>query len=415
MDDRTLCLSWGKSAVDVLKNQGVECKAREIVRASRVMSLRITLMDPSQIRKIMGTGMDEVLALGLGADAVRISRVTGDIIIEVGLPSQYHKSLSLSAIAREGNGVSVPIGVDTSSKVILFSLDDPTTPHALIAGSTGSGKSVLLQSIVLGLIRQNSNQEIGIIAIDGKQRGLMPFSSSRHLLKPLVVDMNLAETTLKWVSDELDRRMSNVSTPGSRIVVVIDEIAELLDRTGGTSGVVAELLRRLTAMGRELNIHVIAATQHPTVQVLGGSMAKANMPLRLVGRVMDAGASALATGQRGMSAHRLTGKGDFLAVCGDNNARFQVAMASQNDFAMLPKPTAVKVNEGISGKDAYDKGGFTAEMVGFTLSQMAQGRGGINNLSKTLGIGNERATALKAYALNVRKYMIDSNTDIALV
>jgi S-DNA-T family DNA segregation ATPase FtsK/SpoIIIE len=119
-----------------------------------------------------------------------------------------------------------------------------------------------------------------------------------------------------------------------RLVIIIDEVAEVLEVAGDRA---AEAIRRITALGRELGVHIILATQHPTARVLGGSLAKANLGFRLVGRVADGRASSLATGQKDLGAHLLRGNGDFLAVIGDVGHRVQTALVSEEDIARLPQ------------------------------------------------------------------------------
>lgn len=400
LDVQIFCDKWARKIVGTLEDRGVSCVPRKIVRSPRVMSLGVSMGNTAQIRGIFK--FEEELALELSTEAVRISRRGGLIIFEVSLPEKYHSVLSLKSIGH-GNKVTVPVGIDTNYKISSVSLDNPATPHVLVAGATGSGKSVLLQVVVLGLVKQNSPESLGVILIDGKARGLMRFAGIPHLVTPLITDMNLAKDVLAWSVDEMNRRKHNPALTKKRLVIVIDEIAELLEATGGVNGVAAQYMRQLTAMGRELNINVIAATQHPTANTLGGAMAKVNMPMRLCGKVSDPGASFVATGQQGIRAHRLTGNGDFISVFGGDATRLQIALPEQDDFASLPIAQVKVRNEGISGAEEYAKLEFSAEQIAFVLALEGKEtrRGGVNYIARELGIGNTKATALKAFVADL--------------
>jgi len=377
------------------------------------------MVDTSQIRSIFK--FEEELALALNSETVRISRSWGLINFEVSLPQEYHGILPLKSLGA-GREVTVPVGIDTNDKISSISLDDPTTPHVLVAGATGSGKSVLLQVVTLGLVKQNAPESLGAILIDGKARGLMRFASIPHLVHPLITDMNEGKDALSWAVGEMNRRKKSPDLTERRLVIIIDEIAELLEANGGVNGSVAQYMRQLTAMGRELNINVIAATQHPTANTLGGAMAKVNMPMRLCGKVSDPGASFVATGQQGIRAHRLTGNGDFVSVSGDNATRLQVALPDQSDWSGIPyvrgghttyaeKPDVSPVhqiqkapNKGVSGAEEYAKLEFTAEQIAFALSLQGR-RGGVNYIARSLSIGNSKATALKAFVADLNEAM----------
>lgn len=399
-DVQNFCFLWGRKIIGTLESRGISCVPRRVIRSPRVMTLSVTMNDTAQIRGIFK--FEEELALALNSETVRISRRGGLINFEVSLPPQYHGFLPLRSIGT-GNKVTVPVGIDTNDRISSISLDDPTTPHVLVAGATGSGKSILLQVVVLGLVRQNTPESLGMILIDGKARGLMRFANVPHLIAPLITDMEKARDSLRWAVDEMNRRKNNPALTKRRLVIIIDEIAELLEVTGGVNGVAAQYMRQLTAMGRELNINVIAATQHPTANTLGGAMAKVNMPARFCGKVSDPGASFVATGQQGIRAHRLTGNGDFVSVFGDNSTRLQVALPDQDDFRLLPSAQIKIPNEGISGAEEYAKLEFTAEQIAFVLSLEGKSarRGGVNYIARSLGIGNSKATALKAFVADL--------------
>ena len=201
-DVQNFCFQWAKAIVGTLDARGIKCVPRKVVRSPRVMTLSVNMVDTSQIRSIFK--FEEELALALNSETVRISRSWGLINFEVSLPQEYHGILPLKSLGA-GREVTVPVGIDTNDKISSISLDDPTTPHVLVAGATGSGKSVLLQVVTLGLVKQNAPESLGAILIDGKARGLMRFASMPHLVHPLITDMNEGKDALSWAVGETNR------------------------------------------------------------------------------------------------------------------------------------------------------------------------------------------------------------------
>ena len=190
-------------------------------------------------------------------------------------------------------------------------------PHTLIAGTTGAGKSVLLRTMLLSLAAGTPPSAARLVLVDLKNEDLRPLA---RLKLPHVVtyagDPEAAAQAVALVHAEKERRRDTGDRP-YRLILAIDELAEL-----ATSGQTMEQLSSLLALGRSLQINVIAATQHPTAKMLGG-LARVNFSVRLCGLVIDANTASVATGRPHTGAERLPGRGAFLRIAGPELIRFQ--------------------------------------------------------------------------------------------
>lgn len=337
VDVRDISQDWGRRLLAELARENVRATISQRLRSSQVLTFRIALWRARDLDRVQTPKMLRRLAHVIGRDGdVRMSTAGGCLLVEVGLPASYHQPLLLAGL-RRGRGCQVPVGRDLAGDAVYIDLSSPDTPHAAVAGTTGSGKSVLLQVMAAGLVRQNTPDEMRLVLIDGKGdagHGLMPLAGVSHLSHPVINDPREGAAALTWLVSTMERRSAGWS---QRIVCIIDEVQLILDETGGVRGSAAQAIVRLTEMGRSRGISLVLATQHPVADVLGGSLAKANLPLRLVGKVTDAAASTNATGQAGAEAHRLRGRGDWLMVQGGDVRRFQVAYPRDEDLASLPR------------------------------------------------------------------------------
>ncbi|HET89243.1 MAG TPA: DNA translocase FtsK [Chloroflexi bacterium] len=286
--------------------------------------------------------LSEELAAALDVSNCRVSRRGAAVDVEiprddpqpVRLLPLYHQLTDPTTHQPAIPPITAALGLSEDGVPLLIRLPSPDVAHILVAGTTGSGKTVLLQSIVLSLAMANGtpNQHrpsnggqtarLAMILIDPKHCAFSPFEGLPHLARPVIWQVEEAAEALQSLVRFMERRA--LPHDGAHVVVVIDELADLL-MVGGKE--VQEALTRLTQRGREAGIHVVAATQKPTSAVLG-PLVKANFPVRLVGRVTSAEDARTATGWSGTGAERLTGRGDFLAVAEGRVTRFQVAHVS---------------------------------------------------------------------------------------
>jgi len=297
---------------------------------------------------------DEI-ALALGAAQVRICRQGAAVHIQVPRPDP--QPVRLLELCRRLPGVplgSAVLGVADDGAPLLLRLPSPEVAHVLVAGTTGSGKTALVQAMVLSLALAHRRSQLQLVLVDPKAgRAFAPLAELPHLLRPVVVDAAQAGAALSDLLGLMESRdRQRVNTP--RIVVVLDEVADLA-ATGGKPLLAA--LARLTQRGREAGIHVVACTQKPAASLLG-TLTKANFPVRLVGRVTSLEDARVATGVGGSGAERLTGRGDFLAVSGAGLTRFQAAFIAPHEMENL-----VRLIQSGDGRGVVREGPARLEML----------------------------------------------------
>ncbi|HLF00701.1 MAG TPA: DNA translocase FtsK [Anaerolineales bacterium] len=279
-------------------------------------------------------GLTEEIALALGAPAVRIAR-DGDILaIEVPrLDRQPVRLLPLlrKVMANTGiQSITACLGLTQQGHPLLLRLPAPDVAHVLVAGATGSGKTELMRAILFSLAASNRQHKLQLALIDPKARGFGPLAFLPHLIAPIATDINDAIDLLDRLLAEMDQRDAR-SLASPRIVIAIDEVVDLL-MVGGKR--VEMALARIAQRGREAGLHLVLGAQKPAASVLGPHL-KANLPVRLVGRVGSLDDARVAAGVSASGAEKLTGYGDFIAVCGGDIIHFQSACVSADDLAEL--------------------------------------------------------------------------------
>jgi S-DNA-T family DNA segregation ATPase FtsK/SpoIIIE len=268
--------------------------------------------------------LSEELALWLGSRGVRVHRQGARVHVEV--PREDSETVHLLPLmARLGDipRQTAVLGLDDAGVPLLLRLPSPEVCHALVAGTTGSGKTALVRSMALSLALHNRLGEIQLVIIDPKGRGYGSLQGLPHMLSPVVREVDGAVRMLRDLVEHMIQRDRN-GTHEPRLVVIIDEMADLVAAGGGD---VVSAITRLTQRGREAGIHIIGCTQKPTVEAIG-SLVKSNFPVRLVGSVASAEDGRVATGLRASGAEKLMGRGDFLIVVKGEMVRFQAAYAS---------------------------------------------------------------------------------------
>lgn len=212
----------------------------------------------------------------------------------------------------------------------MLRLPSPNVAHVLIAGTTGSGKTVLARTILASLAMHNSQRALQMVVVDPKGRGFGPFEGLPHLLVPVVTRVEEALGLLRRLVEEMERR-DGEGRSEPRLVVMLDELADLVQMGGHE---MEGLLTRLTQRGREAGLHLVACTQKPTAAVIGG-LVKSNFPVRVVGSVASPEDAKVATGIARTGAERLLGEGDFVVVAKGQVVRMQAAYVGEGEVREL--------------------------------------------------------------------------------
>jgi S-DNA-T family DNA segregation ATPase FtsK/SpoIIIE len=290
------------------------------------------------------------IAVALGAPSARVTTQGTAVRIEV--PRSDPQPLKLFPLCARIPPSRIPfgtavLGLADDGAPLLIRLPSPEVAHVLVAGTTGSGKTALLQTIILSLALLNHRRQMQFVLIDPKGRAFEAMAGLPHLLRHIVTAPDQAARTLDDLVNLMEQRdRSRVTEP--RVIVAIDELADLV-QTGGPA--ILERLGRLVQRGREAGIHVIGATQKPSSAVLG-PLIRANFPVRLVGRVVSAEDARVAAGVGGTGAEKLSGRGDFVAVSGPGLIRFQAAYVSMLEIEM----TTAQMRQGMRGEEIVQAG-----------------------------------------------------------
>ena len=277
--------------------------------------------------------LSEELAAALDTANCRVARRGATVDLEI--PRADPEPVRLLPLYRQMEDDEIPaltavLGLAEDGGTLLIRLPSPDVTHVLVSGTTGSGKTVLLQTMILSLAMLNRPRDLAFILVDPKGAAFRPFEGLPHVSRPVITDTAQATEALGSLVHLMETRdKAEVGVEGQpHVVLVIDELADLL-MTGGNG--LQQTLTRLLQRGRGAGIHVVAATQKPTAAVLG-SLMKANFPVRLVGRVTSATDARVASGWSGTGAERLEGRGDFVAVAEGRVTRFQTAYVSPKEI-----------------------------------------------------------------------------------
>ncbi len=327
----------------VLYSHGLAARVYGGTASPRLVQFHLALAPGVKLARLNALADD--LALALGAPSCRLQTTGGALNLEVARRPDQAATVRLLPLAA---GLPSPppctalLGLDEAGVPLLLRLSSPEVAHALICGTTGSGKTELARTMIAGLARANPPERLRLLLVDPKGRAFRPFAALPHLIAPVIAEPQEALDRLAGLVAEMERRDlgRGAEEQGSggvplhsfpRIVVFLDELADLL-LTGGRP--VEHLLTRLVQRGREAGIHLVACTQRPAAVVIGG-MIKANFPCRLVGRVMSPEDAKVATGVKGSGAERLQGRGDFLLVAQGQVRRLQVAHVSTEEIGQI--------------------------------------------------------------------------------
>jgi S-DNA-T family DNA segregation ATPase FtsK/SpoIIIE len=299
----------------------------------RFIRFQVTTGADTKVAKV--TGLAEEIALSLGVASARVYRQNGAIQVEV--PREQPAAVRLAVLV-EGlakvPAVTAVLGVEENGTPLLLRLTSPEVVHVLVAGTTGSGKTALVRTLLLSLALYNRQSAVQLVLIDPKGRGFASLAGLPHVLGRVAATAGEGVQALSWLVSEMERRdREGIGSPA--LVVGIDELADLM-ATGGKA--VEQALVRLVQRGREAGIHVVACTQKPAAEVISGVL-KANFPVRLVGSVTSADDARVAAGMAGTGAEKLLGRGDFLLVSKGEVIRFQAAYVAESEVAALAQRT----------------------------------------------------------------------------
>lgn len=318
------------------------------------------------------------LALRLGADSLRISQRGANILVQ--MPRKdvtvVMADRLLRAVHSKPSSVAL-LGIGDDGEILTLDFANPVSCHALIAGTTGSGKTQLAHTMIYTLCKGARASEVGVVCINPKGDAVTPLIGN-NLLTPVATEPETAHQLLLRMVDTMERRKVG-TTP--RIILQVDEVADLIDTCRESLG----LLTRLAQRGREVGIHLLLATQRPDAKAMG-ALLRANLPARLIGRVLSAEESRMASGYPQLGAERLNGNGDFIFVRAGNTTRFQAALPPETRYAepVLPQIAAPVVQSrqvstvdlfaadcignggSVSGKDLYAAYLSYCESNGFT-------------------------------------------------
>jgi len=309
---------------------GVEVSMGDVNVGPTVTQYTMKPADGMKLTNITSRAND--LSLALAARSIRIEApIPGKSAVGVELPNEKAALVTLREILQSDefkatkSNLSLAIGRDVSGKA--FSTDLKKMPHLLIAGSTGAGKSVAINALIVSLLYQNSPQDLRLILVDPKRVEFTHYNDVPHLLCPVVHDVDKTVSTLRWTVSEMDRRFRllqdtarrnieayNADPPQGKlpyIVLVIDELADLMAQAGNE---VEGAIVRLAQMARAVGIHLVVATQRPSVDVITG-LIKANITNRMAFAVASQVDSRTILDITG--AEKLLGNGDMLYLGGD--------------------------------------------------------------------------------------------------
>jgi len=317
-----------KRLAETLSSFKIDARIINVTQGPSVTRYEVELDKGVRLNKLT-TAADDI-ALSLGASGVRIAAVPGKIsIVGIEVPNQAVSKVYLrevidsSDFAKAKSKASFAVGKDIGGNCIIGNITK--LPHMLIAGTTGSGKSVCMNCVIISLLYKASPEDVKLIMIDPKMVELGIYNGIPHLLIPVVTDPKKAAGSLQWAVTEMMRRykaMSEVNVRDvesynklvadeegkklSQIVVIIDELADLMLVAAKE---VEESICRIAQMGRAAGMHLIIATQRPSADVITGLM-KANIPSRIAFSVASAMESRIILDNPG--AEKLVGKGDML-------------------------------------------------------------------------------------------------------
>ena len=421
---------------ETLASFGVDATPGDVIRGPSVTRYEFTLDQGVKLSKITNLAVD--IALALGASGVRIAPIPDKIsVVGIEVPNKQVTPVLIRDVleSREFTGhrstVAFAVGKDIGGSNIVGNIS--RLPHVLIAGTTGSGKSVCTNSLIVSLLYKSSPEDVRFIMVDPKMVELAPYNGIPHLLIPVVTDPKKAAGALQWAVYEMMKRYRIFSENNVKdlagynalaatrddmehlpsVVVVIDELADLMLVAAKE---VEESICRVAQMGRAAGMHLVIATQRPSTDVITGLM-KANIPSRIAFAVASSLESRIILDVQG--AEKLVGKGDMLyAPLGESKRRVQgcfitpeeiervVAFVKEGGEAKYSEEVMQKIEESVAEKEKGSAKGGAAPAAAEPASEFDEllpaavevvletGQASVSMLQRRLKLGYSRAARL---------------------
>ena len=370
-----------------------------------------------KVSKIINLSDD--IARNTSSESARIATIPGSNTVGIELPNNIRENVYLSEILNNPDfkkkDIKLPIalGKNISGKPIIGDL--ASMPHLLIAGTTGSGKSVCINTIILSLLYRHTPDKCKFILIDPKMLELSTYEGIPHLLCPVITEAKKAASVLGWVVKEMESRYRLMTKEGVRnidgynskhklpmpyIVVVVDEMSDLMLVAGKE---IENYIQKLSQMARAAGIHIIMATQRPSVDVITGTI-KANFPTRISFQVTSKIDSRTILGEQG--AEQLLGKGDMLFMSSANRiVRIHAPFVSDNEIEKINNSLRAQaepdyIDEILNFADEKEIGDTQSQSDKDELYQQAleiirsEGKASTSFLQRKLQIGYNRAARI---------------------
>ncbi len=366
-----------------LQSFGIGAKVVEVNLGPAVTQYALNIPLGTKVSRVTALANDLALATEAPTGQIRIEApIPGRNLVGIEIPNRSLEIVSLRTMLasevmnKNKSKLAVSLGLDVSGDPIVA--DIAKMPHVLIAGTTGSGKSVMINSFISSLLFRASPSEVKLILIDPKRVELTGYNGIPHLMTPVIVEVDKILASLKWAIDEMDRRYKKFAENGVRnidsfnelsgfqaypyVVIFIDELADLMAYAPVQ---VEDAIARLAQMARATGIHLVVSTQRPSVDVITG-LIKANIPCRIAFNVSSMIDSRVILDTPG--AEKLLGRGDMLYIPPDQAkpTRIQGAYVSEKEVKKLvdylkTKAPAVEYTEEVTAEPLVVKKGIPSE------------------------------------------------------
>ncbi len=427
VETKVVQINAGPTVTQFGVEPGWDRKLRERKERDRNGEVRVTMEEVSKTRVKVEriTSLANDLALALAAPSIRIEApVPGKSMVGIEVPNTSIGMVSLRSVIESStyqklqprSKLALALGKGAGGESIAGDLS--RMPHLLIAGATGSGKTVCLNAIISCLLLNNTPFDVRFIMVDPKRVELTPYNSIPHLATPVIVDTKKALVTLRWMSQEMDQRYQHLASAGARniegynknregtdklpyMVLIIDELADLMMTSFDE---VEHILCRLAQLARATGIHLVVATQRPSVDVVTG-LIKANFPTRISFAVTSQVDSR--TILDGAGAEKLLGRGDMLYMPTEASKpkRLQGCFVSDNEVERLvyfwnsqkeQAAAPIRIEEVVLPATAGGRGGQQEDPLMDSARELAEQHEHISTsyLQRKLHIGYPRAARI---------------------